>query len=124
MKKEGTVVSVLSRVIKLIIAVLIIILLYAAGVNSYDFGYRIFSEKPVSMAPGKDVNVIIKDGMGTTEVAQMLEKRGVIRDAVIFMIQNRFSHYNGSFQAGTYTLNTSMENEEIMAILSGEVGQE
>jgi UPF0755 protein len=76
------------------------------------------------MAPGMDVTVEIKSGMNTDAISNLLEEKGVIRDALIFKIQNRFSHYHGEFQAGTYTLNTSMDNEEIMAILSGEVSQE
>jgi len=64
--------------------------------------------------------VVIEEGMRLKEVAKMLEKGGVIRDAGIFKVQNKLSHYSSSFEAGTYTLNTSMTNEEIMAILSGE----
>lgn len=124
MKKQNAVYSVLGRITKLLIAVMVIMLIYVAALKSYDFGYRIFAERPVSMAPGTDVTVEIKEGMGSSSIADMLEEKGVIRDALIFKIQNQLSHYKGSFQAGTYTLNTSMENEEIMAILSGEVSQE
>lgn len=124
MKKQNAVFSVLSRITKLLIAVVVIMFVYVAALKSYDFGYRIFSESPVSMAPGTDVTVVIKEGMGTSEIAGMLESEGVIRDALIFSIQNRLSHYSGDFQVGTFILNTSMENEEIMAILSGEVSQE
>ena len=124
MKKENAAYSLLGRITKLLIAVMVIMLVYVVALKSYDFGYRIFAERPVSMAPGTDVTVEIKEGMGSSSIADMLEEKGVIRDALIFKIQNRFSHYDGSFQAGTYTLNTSMENEEIMAILSGEVRQE
>ena len=124
MKKQNAAYSVLGRITKLLIAVMVIMLVYVVALKAYDFGYRIFAERPASMAPGTDVTVEIEDGMGSGSVADMLEEKGIIRDALIFKIQNRFSHYNGSFLAGTYTLNTSMENEEIMAILSGEVSQE
>ena len=124
MKKQNTVYSVLFRITRLLMAVIIIMLIYMASLKAYDFGYRIFSERPVSMAPGKDITVEIKSGMSTDVICDLLEEKGVIRDALIFKIQNRFSHYYGDFQAGTYTLNNSMDNEEIMAILSGEVSQE
>ena len=112
------------RITKLLVAVIIIMLIYIASLKSYDFGYRIFAERPVSMEPGKDVVVVIEPGMNSGAISDLLEEKGVIRDALIFKIQNRFSHYYGEFQAGTFTLNTSMDNEEIMAILSGEVSQE
>jgi UPF0755 protein len=124
MKNQKAAYSVIFRITKLLAAVIIIMLIYIASLKSYDFGYRIFSERPVSMAPGMDVTVEIKSGMNTDAISNLLEEKGVIRDALIFKIQNRFSHYHGEFQAGTYTLNTSMDNEEIMAILSGEVSQE
>lgn len=124
MKKQDAVYSVLGRITKLLIAVMVIMLVYVVALKSYDFGYRIFAELPVSMAPGTDITVEIEEGMGSSSIADMLEEKGIIRDALIFKIQNQFSHYKGSFKAGTYTLNTSMQNEEIMAILSGEVSQE
>lgn len=124
MKKQNAAYSVLGRITKLLIAIMVIMLVYVVALKSYDFGYRIFVELPVSMAPGTDITVEIEEGMGSSSIADMLEEKGIIRDALIFKIQNQFSHYKGSFKAGTYTLNTSMENEEIMAILSGEVSQE
>ena len=124
MKKQNAAYSVLGRITKLLIAIMVIMLVYVVALKSYDFGYRIFVELPASMAPGTDITVEIEEGMGSSSIADMLEEKGIIRDALIFKIQNQFSHYKGSFKAGTYTLNTSMENEEIMAILSGEVSQE
>lgn len=119
-KKQNTAYSVLSRIVKLLVAVVLIMLIYAAALKSYDFGYRIFAEKPVSLAPGQDIVVVVEEGMSTGEIADMLEDEGVIRDAMIFRIQNQLSHYKGAFRAGIYNLNTSMENDEIMAVLSGE----
>lgn len=124
MEKQNTAYSVFFRITKLLVAVIMIMLIYIASLKAYDFGYRIFAERPVSMAPGKDVVVVIEPGMNSSAISDLLEEKGVIRDALIFKIQNRFSHYDGGFQAGTYTLNTSMDNEKIMAILSGEVSQE
>lgn len=124
MKKQKATYSVLYRVTRVLIAVVIIMMVYIGSLSAYDFGYRLFAEKPVSIAPGKEVIVVIEEGMSTGEIADMLERQNVIRDALIFKIQNKLSHYSNGFRAGTYTLNTSMDNDEIMAVLSGEVGQE
>ncbi len=124
MKKQKSAHSALFRITKLLLAVVIVMMVYVGALTAYDFGYRVFAEKPVTQAPGKEVVVIIEEGMGTGAVAEMLEAQGVIRDALIFKIQNKFSHYSSGFMAGTYTLNTSMDNDDIMAILSGEVSQE
>lgn len=110
----------LSRSGTLVVAVAIIIFGYLIASTAYNFGYRLFAEEPMSLAPGIEKIVVIEEGMNLREVAKMLEKGGVIRDAGIFKVQNKLSHYSSSFEAGTYTLNTSMTNEEIMAVLSGE----
>ena len=124
MKKQKKENPALFRITRLLIAVVVIMIVYIGSLTAYDFGYRIFAEKPVSLAPGKEVIIEIKEGMGVGAVANMLEEYGVIRDAKIFKIQNKLSHYSSGFMAGTYTLNTSMDNDEIMAILSGEIHQE
>lgn len=110
----------MSRSGTLVVAVAIIIFGYLIASTAYNFGYRLFAEEPMSLAPGVEKIVVIEEGMRLKEVAKMLEKGGVIRDAGIFKVQNKLSHYSSSFEAGTYTLNTSMTNEEIMAVLSGE----
>lgn len=124
MKKQMSAYSALFRITKLLLAVVIVMIVYVGALTAYDFGYRIFAEKPVTQAPGQEVVVTIEEGMGTGAVAEMLEAQGVIRDALVFKIQNKLSHYSSGFRAGTYTLNTSMENDDIMAVLSGEISQE
>lgn len=121
MKKQKPVHSALYRLTKLLFAVVVVMLIYLGSLTAYDFGYRVFAEKPVSTAPGKEVEVVIKEGMTVSETADMLAEKGIIRDALIFKLQNKLSHYAAGFKSGTYTLNTSMDNEEIMAVLSGEV---
>ena len=112
--------SSISRTGTIVVAVAVIILGYLIASKAYNFGYRLFAEKPMSLAPGIEKVVVIEEDMSLRDVAKMLERGGVIRDAGIFKVQNKFSHYSSSFEAGTYTLNTSMTNEEIMAVLSGE----
>ncbi len=112
--------SSLSRTGNIIVALAVIILGYFIASRAYNFGYRLFAEKPMSLAPGIEKVIVIEEGMSLRRVANMLENGGVIRDATIFKVQNKLSHYSSSFEAGTYTLNTSMTNEEIMAVLSGE----
>lgn len=120
MKKQKSAHSVLYRIVKILMAIVVVMVIYMGALTAYDFGYRLFAEKPMSLAPGVDVTFVVEEGMSTGEIAEKLEDRGIIRDALIFKLQNKLSHYKGGFLAGTYTLNTSMENEEIMAVLSGE----
>ena len=52
------------------------------------------------------------------DIGQILEDKGLIRDAKLFYIQNLLSHYKDKLQPGTYVLNTSMTMEEMMEIMS------
>ena len=102
----------------ILILLLVVVGLVKVGTYCYDFGYRIFAEQPVDSEPGRDVTVQISDGMSDKEIAKELERKGVIRDAKIFYVQIKISAYSGKLYPGTYTLNTSMEAKQILALLA------
>ncbi len=102
----------------LLVILLVIFGLTKIGMAGYEFGYRVFTEKAMSGAPGEDITVQITSDMSDREVGEMLEEKGLIRDAGLFYVQLRISSYAGKLQQGVYVLNTSMEPKEIMAVLS------
>ena len=62
--------------------------------------------------------------MGAKELGDLLEKKGLIRDAELFFVQLKLSSYSGKMKEGTYTLSTSMTAYEMMQIMSGEEAEE
>ena len=70
--------------------------------------------------PGKDVVVTIEPGMSKSEIGQMLEDKGLIRDAQLFVFQVYLSDYKNSIVPGTYTLNTSMTAKQMMIAIENE----
>lgn len=91
------------------------------GKTAYDFGYNIFYQQPVdSEDEGKDVTVVVEEGDSVYQIGKTLENRGLIRDAKVFVVQEKLSNYSGKLQPGTYILNTSMTPDEIMEILAKE----
>lgn len=108
----GTVVRV-----ALVILAVICILRYAG--KAYNFGYRIFAEEPMSDAPGRDITVTVTNSDSQSEIMQMLEDKGIIRDHKLFAIQKKLSLYKDDIKPGTYVLNTSMNHEELIEILAG-----
>ena len=60
------------------------------------------------------------EGDSVYQVGRTLESRGLIRDAKVFVVQEKLSNYSGKIQAGTYILNTSMTTDEMLEILSRE----
>jgi len=85
----------------------------------FDFGYRIFTEEAIDEAPGTDIMVQVEDGMSAKELGEMLEDKGLIRDANLFVLQLNLSAYAKKIKAGVYTLNTSQTAKEMIVIMSG-----
>ena len=116
----GRVIKHLSLLLmKVLLIVLITFGLYHFGTYAFDFGRQIYSEEGMTAAPGKDVAVVVSEGESVKEVAQMLERFGLIRNAYVFMVQERLSRYHGQIQPGNYVLNTSQSGNTMIAILSG-----
>lgn len=118
MNTRQMVTAVFGAVFKVAVAVLIIAFVYKGAVVAYDYGYRVFQEKPVAESPGTDVVVEITVGKSVLQIGEVLEKKGLIRDAKLFYVQNLLSHYKDELKPGQYTLNTSMSMEEMMEIMS------
>lgn len=116
--------NVLSIAIKVVIAVWLVKFIYGKTLEAYDFGYRVFSEEPVSPAPGRDVSVAITEGKKEKAIAELLYEKGLVRDANLAYVQILASEYREKLQPGVYTLNTSQTLEEMMATMSPEIEEE
>lgn len=116
----GRVIKHLSLLLlKVLLIALITLGLYQFGTYAFDFGRQIYSEEGMTAAPGKDVAVVVSEGESVKEIAQMLERFGLVRNAYVFMVQERLSRYHGQIQPGNYVLNTSQSGNTMIAILSG-----
>lgn len=101
----------------LIVAIAVIYI----GKSAYDFGYDIFYQQPMdSDEEGKDITVVVDEDDSVYQIGRTLESRGLIRDAKVFVVQEKLSNFNGKLQPGTYILNTSMTPDEMMEILARE----
>lgn len=107
--------------LKVLAIVLVVYFTISVSYKAYDFGYRVFTEPPMDEAPGVNVEVTIEQGMGAKEIGKLLEKKGLVRDSDLFVVQYKLSAYSGEILAGTYTLNTSDTTKEMMIIMSGQV---
>ena len=109
-----------KSVLKILFYVLVIIVMIYLAQKAYSFGYAIFNQEPVAEAPGQAVTVIIPEDSTVKDIARTLERKGLIEDDAIFLLQERLSGYHGRLLPGTYLLNTSMTADEMMEILSGD----
>ena len=101
-----------------LILLVVFIGVFKATTYCYDFGYRIFTEKPVSAEPGRDIVVQISSSDSAFKIGDMLEEKGLIRDSLLYTAQYYLSAYVGDLLPGTYTLNTSMTAKEMMIVMS------
>ncbi len=105
----------------ILITLLVVYALFTTGKYAYDFGYRVFTEAPVAAVEESEDKVVqITADMGAKEIGELLEKKGLVRDAELFFIQLKLSAYAKEIKEGTYTLSTSMTAREMMQIMSAD----
>ena len=80
----------------------------------------IFAEGPVSEEPGFDVSITITEDKDVKDIGQLMESRGLIKDANLFFLQELLSEHHGNIKPGVYTLNTSMTVDEMLDIIAAE----
>ena len=104
--------------------VCIAVLIFWLGKTSYQFGYGVFNQQAVSPGEGQEVTIVIKDDTSVYKIAKTLEKKGLVQDAMVFFVQERFSNYHGKLRPGTYLLSTAYTPNRIMGIMAGDAEQE
>lgn len=100
--------------------VVIFVLIIWLGKSVYSFGYDIFNQQPMSPGDGQEVTVVIKEGSSVYQIGKALQKKGLIEDAKVFVVQERLSVFHGKMKPGTYILSTAYDADRIMAILAGD----
>lgn len=116
--------SIVELIIKVVALIYIVSYIIKAATAAHDYGYRIFTEKPVSLGEGRTISVIVEDPVSVKGVGQMLEERGLIRDANLFVIQELLSESHGKIQPGIYDLSTAMTAQEMMAVMAEDAPEE
>ena len=119
-KLKNVIMTFLGMLVRLLLILLCLYYIYQGALKAYDFGYRIFTEEPVSSGVGVDVEVSIPEGSGAMDIGEILEDRGLIRDHRLFFLQESLSKYHGKVKPGKYTLSTAMTAEEMLAVMAPE----
>ncbi len=109
--------SILDTIIKLAIIIFLAMMIYRGALIAYDYGYRVFTEAPVSVGEGRIISVEVKADMSSRDLGEMLQRKGLIRDSRIFFIQEFLSEYRGKEVPGIYDLSTAMTAEEMLAVM-------
>ncbi|MCM3710815.1 endolytic transglycosylase MltG [Sporosarcina luteola] len=109
-KKE---VKIVRRIVFVVALVLII-----GGLIGGRAVYKYISEalQPVDPNSEEVIEVEIPIGSGLSSISEMLEKKGLIKDAKIFKYYAKFNN-ESQFQAGSYGLTKSMTLDELIESL-------
>ena len=95
-------------------------LLLALAVAGY--WYMNYSNNNASLATGQKIQFVVKPGMTTADIANMLHKLKLINTPESFRMAAKLRGLDNSLQAGEYEVITGMSNKDIVEILSkGEV---
>lgn len=111
--------AIAGGVFKIALYICIVVLVFWLGKSSYEFGYNVFNQQAVNPNNGQEVTVVIKEGTSVYNVGKILERKGLIKDAKVFWVQELLSSYRGKMQAGTYLLSTAYTPNRMMEIMSG-----
>jgi len=69
----------------------------------------------------KRINVKIREGLSTAEIAERLAEKDIIDSSLRFRLLARFYGYDDKFRPGSYTFNANMSDEEVFQkLLTGE----
>ena len=118
MKKKEAAGGAVYSVVKIVVIILVIMVVYRLGSMAYSYGERIFGEPPMESAPGTDIVITVGSEDSVRDIADNLKAAGLIRDAGLFVLQERLAGYKEGVKAGTYTLNTSMTPEELIQTMA------
>lgn len=111
-------IAMLNMIFRLVISCAVVVLIYRGAMYAYHFGYMVFADATMEVSPGRDVSVTVESDDDLKEIGEMLERRGLISDSNIFLVQAILLEYKDCIIPGVYTLNTSMTSEKMLEIMS------
>lgn len=120
MNTKKTAFAIMKVSLRIIIIALLILLFTYLGKTAFVFGQSIFSNEAMDPKPGRQVTVVLSDQDSTMDIGKKLEEKGLVNDSLAFFVREKLSKYSGKLKPGTYTLNTSMNSEELITVLAGD----
>ena len=101
------------------LVVTIVFALLAFGLGFVGTTVTLDVTRPVVSGSTATVNIVVNDGDTSTDIANKLEKAGLIRNALIFRLLAKVKHLDSSLQKGTYDIGPGMTMDQIISRLEG-----
>ena len=124
MKAGYLIAAAVEMIVKVVILAAVVLFIFRGATQAYNFGYKVFADEPMSISGGRTITVGISDSMSTSDIAQMLEEKGLIEDAKLFVVQELLSAHHGEIAPGIYELSTAMTAQEMLALMAAPAEEE
>jgi len=105
-------------IIKIVLLIVAVVVIYKAALWAFDSGYALMAKEPDENRQIINVSINIPQGSNTESIGKILEEKGLVNSSVYFRIIAKIKGVDSQFQYGDYDLNTGMNDEEIMKILT------
>lgn len=116
---------VIQILLNILFYVVLVMLVIKVSTATYGFAYQIFGNVTVSEAPGELVTIEISEGESTKSIAKKLETNGLVVNKDSFYVRAKLTTgAKKPILPGTYTLNSSMTYDEILAVLTATAGED
>lgn len=116
--------AVAGIIFKLVFYACVVVFIFWVGRTTYGLAYDVFNQQAMSPGEGQEVSVVIPEDTSVYGIGKILESKGLIKNVLVFYVQERMSNYHGQLKPGTYLLSTAYTPNRIMEILSGAREQE
>lgn len=110
--KPHIIISVLDTVFRIAFLILAVFLLYEGAVKGYQLGHEVFSPSAIEAEPGRVKTVTIKKGESVSEAGEALERVGLIKSRLVFVMQSKIYEYD--IYPGTYQFSTAQTSLDIL----------
>lgn len=108
--------SLVRMFLNILFYLIVVMLIIKAGTYTYNFAYQVFGSVAVEAEPGRDVEFQVKKGESTMDIANKLEVSKLVVNKYSFYLKTKLKEF--SIMPGTFVLNTSMDYDEILEIIT------
>lgn len=117
--------QIIGSFVKGIVGLAMIAAVLAAGVGIYMFaGNALQFGASAGSADSVPVAFVIRPGESVNDVAGNLERQGIVDSAFWFTLQLKSSGKDRLIKAGTFQLRTSMDNSDVIEVLTAPIADE
>ncbi len=108
--------EIVSRFIKYIFLIAVIIFVINGVYKGYKLGYAIFSNQPINVNSKRVITLYVDENDTAKTVGKELEEENIIKNATVFWIQSII--FECDIIPGTYEVGEAMTQREILELLS------